>query len=54
MILRERRRDPRMTIAVEGGQAIVRHDGRTICVFPSAKQPRETVWDLAGIALRGA
>ncbi|MEI8244001.1 MAG: hypothetical protein WCI17_12085 [bacterium] len=52
MILRERRRDPSMTITVEGGQAALRQAGRIVCSFPSAKQPRETTWDLSGIALR--
>ena len=54
MILRERRGDPRMTITVEGGQAILRQGERVVCGFPTAKQPRETRWTLAGIALRGA
>ena len=53
MILRERRGDPRMTIALENGQATLRHDGRNICAFDSSKHPRETVWDLSAIALRG-
>jgi hypothetical protein len=54
LILRERRNDPRMTIAIEDGQAILRHEGRAICAFPTAKHPRETTWDLSTIALRRA
>ena len=53
MILRERRNDPRMTISVANGQAILQHNDHTVCAFPTAKQPRETIWDLAAIALRG-
>jgi hypothetical protein len=53
MILRERRRDTAMTIRVEEGRAALQAGGRTLCAFPTRKQPRETVWDLAGIALRG-
>ena len=52
MILRERRCDPRLTILIEAGQAMVRQDGHTVCAYPTAKTPRETTWDLAGIALR--
>jgi len=54
LILRERRNDPRMTIAIESGQAILQHEGRILCAFPTAKRPRETTWDLSAIALRGA
>jgi len=52
MILRERRQDPRMTIAIEDGQALVRHDGNMVCAYSSMKKPREIVWDLAEVALR--
>lgn len=52
LILRERRKDPRMTITIEGGQAVLRHDNSIVCSFPSAKHPRETRWELSGIALR--
>jgi hypothetical protein len=52
MILRERRRDPAMTLTVASGQAVLQHAGQTICSFPTAKQPRETVWEMAGIPLR--
>ena len=44
----------RWLITVEGGQAILRQGERVVCGFPTAKQPRETRWTLAGIALRGA
>jgi hypothetical protein len=50
--LRERRGDPRMTIAIEGGQAALQHDGRILCAFPTAKHFRETMWN--AIALRSA
>ena len=53
MILRERRRDPRMTLSMEEGQAVLRQGERTVCAFPSAKRPTETAWCLDGIALRG-
>ncbi len=53
LILRERRGDPRMVLAIEDGQAVLRVGKETIFALPTVKRPRETVWDLAGIALRG-
>ena len=54
LILRERRKDPRVTITIENALATLRHAGQTVCTFPTVKQPREREWDLSGIALRGA
>jgi hypothetical protein len=52
LVLRERRLDPAFTVVLDGGQASLRHAGRTLITLPSGKQPRERVWDLAAIALR--
>ncbi|MDD5704438.1 MAG: hypothetical protein PHR35_00820, partial [Kiritimatiellae bacterium] len=54
VVLRERRRDPRLTIAIKGQQALLLDaDGATLCALPTAKQPRETLWCLDDIPLRG-
>jgi len=53
LILRERRGDPRMVLAVEDGRAVLRVGGEKILAWPTGKRPRETVWDLSVIALRG-
>jgi hypothetical protein len=54
VVLRERRGDPRLTIAVEDGRAVLRDaGGKTLHAWPAAKRPRETVWKLDDIPLRG-
>ena len=44
-ILRGKGEGP-MSLALEGGTAILRSAARTVCVFPSSKAPRDLVWTL--------
>lgn len=46
-ILLARHPDARAEIAIEGAQATLRLDGRTLAAFPCAKLPRDTHWDLS-------
>lgn len=53
VVVRERRRDPRLTVLLEGGRALLRDAaGATLGDLPTAKRPRERVWPLAEIPLR--
>ena len=37
-------------LALEDRVAVLRCEAQTLCAWPSAKLPRETVWDLGGIS----
>jgi hypothetical protein len=51
-VLRERHRDTDFTVTCADGAAALRRGETTLCAFPSAKSPRDTVWPLAAIPLR--
>ena len=49
-VLIPRRPDKAWSLALEDRVAVLRCEAQTLCAWPSAKLPRETVWDLGGIS----